>query len=901
MKVRFRLSALILLLLPSLLCGQEQLDRQTYPAWLDEAAIYHIFPPSFKDSDGDGIGDLQGIREKLDYIKELGFNTLWIGPVFCSTFTDAGYDITDYYRVDPRYGANEDMKALLFEAHTKGIRVCLDLVAGHTSDQHPWFRASSRGETPYKDWYIWTDGKGRKPKGKWVDNDYPRNGYYQKNYYDSQPALNYGYYKVNPQNSWEQPFEAEGPTAVREEIKRIIAFWFDMGADGFRCDMAWSLVKGDDKDFHGARRLWNDIFTWQGTHYPDRIFLSEWSSPVEAISAGFDIDIIRHNGCGKTMYRDLVYNTERDADPATGIYPPRDCWFDLAGKGRFDTFAVPFQQMYETTLGHGYPCMPTSSHDTWRLNRMQRSTPAELKTALTFFLTMPWVPIVYYGEEIGMRSLDGAPAVEGSRDRSAERTPMQWDDSPNAGFSVAPEEKLYLPVDPDANRPTVEAQLRDPRSLYAHVKRLLELRKEIPALSNRGGWRMVTSPEHPYPVVYERFYGDEHYLVALNPSGKSVSVQVDGFRKLNRRLGAFEKATENATGTLLTMGPASYVICKVEKSVRFTEAKDLTLLGKIIPTVNPYHRVDTMGKRLNKSENRLVRQSGGLMVAFRTDSPFIAVKTAFGEQQAQYSTTPISARGYDLYIRKDGQWLWAGAGVYKGADKEAAVVIAENLGNESKDCLLYLPLFSEERSVQIGTAEKTTIQSLKNPFRHKIALFGSSYTHGVSTSRPGMTYGAQLGRRAGWEILNLGLSGNSKLQMTFAEVLAASDADVFLIDAFSNPTPAEMKERLFPFIETLQQAHPGKPLIFQRSIYREKRNFNRRVDKSETAKLQMADSLMGIAMKRYKDVYYIRPDATSEDHETSVDGTHPGDYGYRLWERSLEKPLKKILRKYKIN
>ena len=179
MKVRFRLSALILLLLPSLLCGQEQLDRQTYPAWLDEAAIYHIFPPSFKDSDGDGIGDLQGIREKLDYIKELGFNTLWIGPVFCSTFTDAGYDITDYYRVDPRYGANEDMKALLFEAHTKGIRVCLDLVAGHTSDQHPWFRASSRGETPYKDWYIWTDGKGRKPKGKWVDNDYPRNGYYQ--------------------------------------------------------------------------------------------------------------------------------------------------------------------------------------------------------------------------------------------------------------------------------------------------------------------------------------------------------------------------------------------------------------------------------------------------------------------------------------------------------------------------------------------------------------------------------------------------------------------------------------------------------------------------------------------------------------------------------------------------
>ncbi len=506
-----------------------------YPAWLDTAAIYHIYPSSFQDSDADGYGDLEGIRSRLDYIRETGFNTIWISPVFCSAFEDGGYDITDFYCIDPRFGTNSDMVNLIEDAHSKGIRVCLDLVAGHTSDKHPWFISSANdgADSRYADYYIWTDGKEILPpkpdRGGWVANDYPRNGFYLMNYYDIQPALNYGYLNPDPSHSWEQAYDAPGPTAVREELKRIIAFWFDKGIDGFRCDLAWSLVKGDDEQFHGVRKLWNEIFSWQKAHYPDRIFLSEWSSPVESISCGFDIDIIRHNGCGKTMYRDLVHNTYRDPDP-DGKYRQKDCWFDSSGKGRFDTFAVPFAQMYETTKGHGFPCMPTSSHDTWRLNRNQRSNPEELKTMMTFFLTMPWVPIIYYGEEIGMRSQDGAPQIEGSRDRSAQRTPMQWSSGQNAGFSDCPSGRLYLPIDPSPDRPCVDSQKNDPSSLYNWTKGLLELRRNIPALGNTGDWKMLTDPSEPYPVIYERYDCDGRYVVMLNPRKDPAEavIEIDG-------------------------------------------------------------------------------------------------------------------------------------------------------------------------------------------------------------------------------------------------------------------------------------------------------------------------------------------------------------------------------------
>lgn len=546
---------------------------QTYPKWLDNAAIYHIYPSSFKDSDGDGYGDLEGIRSKLDYVKTLGFNTIWISPVFCSMFEDGGYDITDYYKVDPRFGTNTDLENLVKDAHAKGLRICLDLVAGHTSDKHPWFVESANGDRNghYSDYYIWMDSNDGKPrdseKKKWVDCNYPRGARYMKNYYDVQPALNYGYLSPDPSRPWEQSYDAPGPKAVRQELKNIIAFWFDKGVDGFRCDLAWSLVKGDDEEFHGVRKLWDEIFAWTSANYPDRIFLSEWSSPVESISCGFDIDIIRHNGCGKTMYRDLVYNTRRNADPSTGIYPPCDCWFDKAGRGNISSFVIPFTEMYHKTLGQGFPCMPTSSHDTWRMNRNQRSDPEELKTMMTFFLTMPWVPIVYYGEEIGMRSMDGVQAVEGSRDRSAERTPMQWGAGPTAGFSTCTPEKLYLPIDPSPTRPTVENEINDASSMYSWTKGLLALRTSIPALGNTGDWKYASNPNQPYPAVYERSSNGEKYLVVINPRAEKAKCTITGYDGMESVVwGAPENISMKSSGQglVITIKGVSSVICKMK-------------------------------------------------------------------------------------------------------------------------------------------------------------------------------------------------------------------------------------------------------------------------------------------------------------------------------------------------
>ena len=331
----------------------------------------------------------------------------------------------------------------------------------------------------------------------------------------------------------------------------------------------------------------------------------------------------------------------------------------------------------------------------------------------------------------------------------------------------------------------------------------------------------------------------------------------------------------------------------------YTEASDLTLTGKLIDTPNPYHRVDTVRfKGFTKSENNQVRNSAGIAVAFRTNSPTISVLTKYGDVGWPNNTGGYSARGYDLYIRRDGQWIWAGAGC--PGDLEKPFNLISGMDGTMKECLMYLPILSEEYSVKIGVTEGSVLEPLPNPFRGRIGIFGSSFTHGISTSRAGMAYPAIFSRETGLQMLSLGCSGNCKLQDYFADVLTAADVDAFVFDSFSNPSPEQIKERLFPFIEKVQAAHPGKPLIFQRTIYREWRNFNKRTADYEARRIAVADSLMKIACKKYKDVYYIHPNASAPDHETTQDGTHPSDRGYQLWARSIEKPIKKILRKYGI-
>ena len=334
----------------------------------------------------------------------------------------------------------------------------------------------------------------------------------------------------------------------------------------------------------------------------------------------------------------------------------------------------------------------------------------------------------------------------------------------------------------------------------------------------------------------------------------------------------------------------------------FTEASDLNLIGKIIEgTPNPYHRVDTVKyKGFTEGENRQVRCPAGLAVLFKTNSTTISVKTDFGWQFSAVNTMGVAYRGYDLYIKDGDQWLWAASGATrheKGADN---LVLIKNMDNSEKECMLYLPIYSEVNSCKIGVQEGSVIEPLESPFRYRIGIFGSSYTHGISTSRPAMSYPMQLMRWTGLQFLSLGCSGNCKMQPYFGEVLCDADVDALVFDAFSNPKADMIEERLFPFIEQIQKAHPDIPLIFQQTIYRERRNFDHNTDKVEREKQEMAAKLMKEACRKYKNVYFIQTNATDELHETSVDGTHPGDYGYTLWAKSIEKPLLKILKKYGI-
>jgi len=341
-----------------------------------------------------------------------------------------------------------------------------------------------------------------------------------------------------------------------------------------------------------------------------------------------------------------------------------------------------------------------------------------------------------------------------------------------------------------------------------------------------------------------------------------------------------------------------------DKKYVYTEASDLNLIGKIHQnTPNPYHRVDTVKyKGFTKGENVQVRCSAGLAVLFKTDSPSIMLKADYGHvNNTSVSTMDLALRGYDLYIKKDGKWLYAASKAPAEKKYELPFELISSMPEGVKECMLYLPIYSELYSLGIGVEEGSKIEALESPFRYRVGIFGSSFTHGISTSRAGMSYPMQLMRWTGIQFLSLGCSGNCKMQPYFGEVLCDADVDALVFDAFSNPNAKMIEERLFPFIEQLQKSHPDIPLIFQQTIDRESRNFDLKREEREQAKQDMAAKLMEEACKKYKNVYFIDcTDAADALQETSVDGTHPGDYGYTLWAKSIEKPLLKILKKYGI-
>ena len=339
---------------------------------------------------------------------------------------------------------------------------------------------------------------------------------------------------------------------------------------------------------------------------------------------------------------------------------------------------------------------------------------------------------------------------------------------------------------------------------------------------------------------------------------------------------------------------------------KFVDAKTLTLIGKSnVPTGEYYHRIDTtvfpLGK---KGERQQAISPAGWALLFKTDSPAIQIKAEFGWEYESMNTMPLAYHGFDLYIQQDGKWLWAADKAsypkYSGRYSDKPFTLIDCMDNSEKTCMLYLPMYSELKNLEIGVAEEAYIEAIPSPFRHQVVFHGSSYTQGISIARAGMSYPVQFSRSTGLGVITLGFSGNCKMQPYFLDFLEKVEADAFVFDAFSNPNAQTIKERLEPFIQRMTASHPGVPMIFQRTIRRAWCNFNLRTKALEQAKQEMSDWLMPELCKKYKDVYYVVTDATAEDHEASVDGTHPSDYGYQLWAKSIEKPILKILAKYGI-
>jgi maltose alpha-D-glucosyltransferase/alpha-amylase len=488
------------------------------PSWLKQAVFYQIYPQSFYDANSDGIGDIPGIIQKLDYLQWLGINAVWINPCFVSPFQDAGYDVADYYRIAPRYGNNRDLYRLCREAHRRGVRVCLDLVAGHTSIDHPWFKASCRSRrNKYSDRYIWTSSRksGANTELSLIRGYSERNGNYVANWFYFQPALNYGFARPAAEQPWQQPINAPGPLATRKELIKIMDFWFSHGVDGFRVDMAFSLVKMDPGHIETIK-LWQNIGQKVRAHYPDTALISEWGNPEESIAAGFDIDFVLHFGVGG--YPDLILN--------------KKCFFRRRDGGSIRDFLKSYLEQVTKTNGKGLISVPSGNHDIKR-PRADGRTVSDLKVIFTFLLTWPGVPFIYYGDEIGMRYIPRLASKEGGYDRTGARTPMQWGDGPNAGFSTADKGRLYLPLDPCHDRPTVKKQGSDPGSLLNHVRKLIALRRRSPALQAEGALFPLPVENNDRHFAYLRQSASERFLVVLNPSAEPSQVKLVGIKPYN--------------------------------------------------------------------------------------------------------------------------------------------------------------------------------------------------------------------------------------------------------------------------------------------------------------------------------------------------------------------------------
>ncbi len=549
---------------PALINGYE-------PKWWKEAVVYQIYPRSFQDSNGDGIGDLPGITSRLDYLQKLGVNVLWLSPHYDSPNADNGYDIRDYRKVMAEFGTMEDFDEMLAAIKERRMRLIIDLVVNHTSDEHHWFEESRKSRNnPYRDFYIWRDGKVGADGAVQPPNNYP--SFFYGSAWQFDPLTEQYYLHIftmkQPDLNWEHP-------KVRQEVHSLMRFWLDKGVDGFRMDMIPLISKRT-----GLPDLTPDEFPRLHLVYANGPHMHEYLKEMnrEVLS---QYDVMTVGEAFGISLEETPQLVGENAHELNMIFN-----FDAVRINRQGRAIVPWQlpklkeiyARHAQILGKGdWDTVFLSNHDNPRLvstfgNDSPEFRAHSTKLLLTMLLTLRGTPFLYQGDELGMtnypfreisdyddiEAINGyKAAVESGREteeqylsqlakasRDNARTPMQWDGAENAGFSMGA--KTWLPVHPNYKQVNASQQAADPNSIYNYTRRMIALRAAHPAFFY-GDYKDL-DPQHPHIFAYTRTLGPEIFLVVLNFSSQPINYTLpSSIRSGKLQLGNYESAEDDST------------------------------------------------------------------------------------------------------------------------------------------------------------------------------------------------------------------------------------------------------------------------------------------------------------------------------------------------------------------
>ncbi len=522
--------------------------------WWEKGIIYQVYPRSYGDSNGDGVGDLPGITQRLDYLQWLKVDAVWLSPIFKSPMADFGYDVSDYCAVDPIFGTMDDFDQLIEKAHRLDLRVILDFVPNHSSSQHPWFLESrSSRDNPKRDWYLWKDPKpDGSPPNNWLsvfggsawEFDEHTGQYYYHGFLKEQPDLN-----------WRNP-------EVVEAMENVLRFWLDRGVDGFRVDVLWHIIKDDQWRDNPINPNYNPL-TDPSYNYVDPIYSTDRPEVHQLVQ--HIRSVIDSYGNDKVFIGEIYLPIERlmayYGPSANGTNMPYN--FQLALLPWRSKVIMDAVDHYESHLPEkAWPNWVLGNHDQSRI--ASRIEPHQVRAAQLLLLTLRGTPTMYYGDEIGM--LDVPIAPHQVRDpfeirepgkgngRDPQRTPMAWDSSANAGFTSA--EESWLPVG-DNVKCNVAQQQREDNSLLQMVQRLIQLRRKHSALSV-GSHQAVPAKE---PIAaFCRHYGDEYFYVVINFADVSTVYPLPGRQIPIIFSTVCERECEGTVAGEITLAPGEGVI-----------------------------------------------------------------------------------------------------------------------------------------------------------------------------------------------------------------------------------------------------------------------------------------------------------------------------------------------------